>query len=244
MPTPQIEYGVTISPITGRPIYRNAREEREAWQAGRRATATTPTTPTTPVIPGLDTDLLGVVTQQDTPPGGPGIPGAQPFQDETDKIIQELLNPPAYFADVDRRAAEVAAGRGISGSEAGFGTGLRMTDEERIRRQTLGANILGAREEAARQDIENANRERELDLREEQIRADIALGNRTARNQEELTRIQRERAELEAERNQLERDIQTRLGTPNTTRGARPASTRINIAGTGWPARWIDWPLG
>ena len=178
-----------------------------------------------------------------TPTGGSttSIPGTQPFESETDAIIAGLLNPPAYFADVDRRAAEVAAGRGISGSEAGFGTGLRMTDEERIRRQTLGTNLLGAREEAARADTTLANATRELDLREEQVRADIALGNRTAANQEELTRIQRERAQLEEDRLQLERDIQQRLGTVSS--GGRGGGQQINIAGTGWPANWVDWPL-
>ena len=216
--------------------YPELTEDINAILAGINSPAATPgTVPTAGTAP--------IVPQGTTTTGGSptGIPGTQPFESETDRIIAGLLNPPAYFADVDRRAAEVAAGRGISGSEAGFGTGLRMTDEERIRRQTLGTNLLGAREEAARADTTLANATRELDLREEQVRADIALGNRTAANQEELTRIQRERAQLEEDRLQLERDIQQRLGTVSS--GGRGGGQQINIAGSGWPANWVDWPL-
>jgi hypothetical protein len=198
--------------------------------------------PGTPNRPDGSNDMLtlGTVTGAAT--------GAGQYDDDPrlNEIINELLNPPEMFTDVSRRAAETAAGRGVAGSDAGFGTALRMTDEERLRRIGMGTGLVTAREESRNKETELNNRNRELDLREEQIRADIALGNRTAANQEALTALQRERDQLTAELGRLQaelaRDVQTRLGTPNRTPGA-PRTQRINIAGTGWPDNWIDYPI-
>lgn len=70
------------------------------------------------------------------------IPNAAGLEVLSSKDIEGLLNPPELFPDTSRRAAEVTAGRGVGGSAAAYGTGLRMTDEERIRRIALGEQLL------------------------------------------------------------------------------------------------------
>ena len=195
-------------------------------------------------FPGLQADLaefMAPTATSDIPgtptsPTTPAIPGAGQYDEDPrlNQIINELLNPPEVFGDVSRRAAEVAAGRGIAGSEAGFGTGLRMTEEEKLRRIAMGAGLVGERETSRYKQEELSIRGRELDLRAEQIRADIALGNRTAANQEELTRIQQERAQIERDLAQLQRDIQSRLGTPNSTASAAPFDPGENFGMWVW----------
>lgn len=71
------------------------------------------------------------------------LPNAAGLESLSSRDIEGLLNPPALFPDTSRRAAEVSAGRGIAGSAAAYGTDLRMTDEERIRRIALGEQLLG-----------------------------------------------------------------------------------------------------
>jgi len=70
------------------------------------------------------------------------IPGLAGLEQSSSAAIAGLLNPPAFYSDVDRRSAELAAGRGVPGSALGFGVGLKMTDDERLRRLTLGQNML------------------------------------------------------------------------------------------------------
>ncbi len=62
--------------------------------------------------------------------------------------IQSLLaspdpraDPQAYY-DTFRRAAESGTARGVAGSPVANETAYRMTDEERLRRQELGTNML------------------------------------------------------------------------------------------------------
>lgn len=74
--------------------------------------------------------------------GGDIVPQARELEQASSTGIAGLLSPPDMFPDTNRRAAEVTAGRGIAGSSAAFGTGLRMTDEERIRRMALGQQLL------------------------------------------------------------------------------------------------------
>lgn len=70
------------------------------------------------------------------------VPDAAQLEAQSSARIAELLNPPQLFPDVSRRAAELGAARGVPGSAAAWGTGLRMTDEERLRRIALGQNML------------------------------------------------------------------------------------------------------
>jgi hypothetical protein len=70
------------------------------------------------------------------------LPNAAGLESLSSRDIESLLNPPSMFPDTNRRAAEVTAGRGVGGSAAAYGTGLRMTDEERIRRMALGEQML------------------------------------------------------------------------------------------------------
>ncbi len=71
------------------------------------------------------------------------IPGAAGLESQSSADIASLLNPPALFPDTSRIAAETAAGRGVSGSGAGYSTAVRMTDEERLKRMALGQQMLG-----------------------------------------------------------------------------------------------------
>jgi hypothetical protein len=70
------------------------------------------------------------------------IPGEAGLENQSSTDIASLLNPGYNFPDVNRQSAELAAGRGVPGSAAAYGTGLRMTDEERLRRIALGENLL------------------------------------------------------------------------------------------------------
>lgn len=70
------------------------------------------------------------------------IPRGAELEGMSSDAIAGLLDPPDMFPDTNRRAAEVTAGRGIGGSAAAYGTGLRMTDEERLRRIALGEQLL------------------------------------------------------------------------------------------------------
>lgn len=70
------------------------------------------------------------------------IPGEPGLEAQSSADIAGLLNPGTSFPDVNRQSAELAAGRGVPGSAAAYGTGLRMTDEERLRRIALGENLL------------------------------------------------------------------------------------------------------
>lgn len=70
------------------------------------------------------------------------IPNEPALENQSSADIAGLLNPGTSFPDVNRQSAELAAGRGVSGSAAAYGTGLRMTDEERLRRIALGENLL------------------------------------------------------------------------------------------------------
>lgn len=76
--------------------------------------------------------------------GGYLLPNAQELDTILSQRIKELLNPPGTFADTSRQAAELAASRGVPGSAAAFGTGLRMTDEERLKRIALGEQFMSS----------------------------------------------------------------------------------------------------
>jgi hypothetical protein len=70
------------------------------------------------------------------------IPMGAELEGASSQAIAALLNPPAMFPDVNRQSAEIGAARGIPGSAAAYGTGLRLTDEERLRRIALGEQLL------------------------------------------------------------------------------------------------------
>ena len=70
------------------------------------------------------------------------IPGAAGLEDQSSKDIADLLNPGSMFPDVNRMAAEHGAAAGIPGSANAFGVGLKMSDEERLKRIALGESLL------------------------------------------------------------------------------------------------------
>jgi hypothetical protein len=228
-------------------MFPNLAEQLAPWMPRTRPAATPGAA--TPIPGGTPTTTVDGTTSGgggSTDPNAfsqlfPGRPGGDLVDEQINRQIQELLNPPAVFTDVSRRAAEVGAGRGISGSEAAFGTGLRMTDEERLRRQTMGQELLTSREESDRAYQGLANQARELDLKEQQIKADIALGNRTAANQEALTAIQQQRVGIEAQLAQLERDKLALERRTAQSHGVGTGTQQINIAGTGFPENWVTY---
>jgi hypothetical protein len=160
------------------------------------------------------------------------IPGAAGLEDASSQGIMELLNPGNQFAEVDRRSAELAGGRGIMGSGAGATAGYRMTDEERLKRMALGQQFLTSAygrnpsAQIAPSDILNtvvtpyqqetlSNRERELDM---QLRQ---LG-------------------LERDQFNLQRTVQGSLGRGTDARG-NATGQRINIAGSGYAPDWVTY---
>jgi hypothetical protein len=98
------------------------------------------------ILPGADVPPVGLLNQINLGAQRQAnlarIPGEASLEALSSADIAGLLNPPAMFPDVTRQAAEVTAGRGIGGSAAAYGTGLRMTDEERLRRMQLGQQML------------------------------------------------------------------------------------------------------
>lgn len=70
------------------------------------------------------------------------VPDMQTLEQSSSDQIAGLLNPPAFFADTSRMAAELGSGRGVSGSGAAASTAVRMTDEERLKRIALGSELL------------------------------------------------------------------------------------------------------
>lgn len=70
-----------------------------------------------------------------------GIPNYSGLTQTESGNIANLLHP-TDFSDVQRRAAEQAVGGGYSGSNFAGVEGLHMTEEERIRRQLLGSQML------------------------------------------------------------------------------------------------------
>lgn len=85
---------------------------------------------------------IGTAPQYTGSLGAALVPNAPGLEALSSADIADLLNPPSVFPDVSRQAGELAAARGIPGTAAAAGTGLRMTDEERLRRIALGENLL------------------------------------------------------------------------------------------------------
>jgi hypothetical protein len=70
------------------------------------------------------------------------IPQGAELEASSSAAIQSLLNPTGVFGDTARMAAERSAAGGVSGSPAAFGTYLRMSDDERLKRMKLGQDML------------------------------------------------------------------------------------------------------
>lgn len=98
---------------------------------------------TPPLLTGEDgpVDLASFYTDQQN-----RIPNGADLEMQSSDVIRGLLGTPegAMFGDTSRMAAERATGQGVSGSPNAFGVGLKMSDEERLRRISLGQNFLSA----------------------------------------------------------------------------------------------------
>ena len=69
------------------------------------------------------------------------VPMGAELEEESSRQISALLNPPDLFPDTSRAAAEWGASRGVSGSPAAASAGVRMTDDEKLRRIELGQKM-------------------------------------------------------------------------------------------------------
>ena len=73
------------------------------------------------------------------------IPGQAGLEQESSSQIQQLLNPPAFYPEVDRRSAETAGLLGMPGeAPASDARNIRMTREEQLRDIGLGQQFLTA----------------------------------------------------------------------------------------------------
>lgn len=72
------------------------------------------------------------------------VPNMPNLESLSSDRISELLNPPEYFTDTSRQAAELGAMRGIGGSPAAGASAVRLTDQERLKRIQLGSELLSA----------------------------------------------------------------------------------------------------
>jgi hypothetical protein len=105
------------------------------------------------------------------------IPNGANLEMQSSDVIQGLLNPPDMFPEVDRMSAELGAQRGVGGSASSFGVGLRMTDEEKLKRMALGEDFLtkafGRQPTVGTEDITpfivTPFQERELELKRQEL---------------------------------------------------------------------------
>lgn len=97
------------------------------------------------------------------------VPGAIAPEISATTDIQSLLNPPAMFPDTNRMAAEGGAIHGIPGSPAALSSGVRMTEEERLRHIALGNQLLTS--QAGRESTLGITpiQQAELDFRQRQL---------------------------------------------------------------------------
>jgi len=75
---------------------------------------------------------------------GARIPRGTKLEQASSDAIAGLLNPPAMFVDTARMAAERGASTGVPGSPNAFSAGLKMSDDERLRRIALGEQLFSA----------------------------------------------------------------------------------------------------
>lgn len=156
------------------------------------------------------------------------VPGAPELESASSAAIASLLTPGFQFADTDRRAAELGASRGVGGSAAGIAVGYRMTDDERLKRIALGQEMLTAA----------VGRNPTVG-----ISASDVADTRLSPYQQQLLALQNRNQRLDENRFNLDRTLQSYMGRPTTSTG-NPSPTMINIAGSGWPAQWVNWLPG
>lgn len=72
------------------------------------------------------------------------IPGAADLEAQSSQDIAALLNPPTTFGEIDVPSAARAVQSGTVGSPFAGVTGLNLSENERIRRQQIGQQMLSA----------------------------------------------------------------------------------------------------
>lgn len=70
------------------------------------------------------------------------VPQGAALEQASSDSIAGLLNPPSMFPDVARMSAERGAAVGVPGSPNAFSVGLKMSDDERLKRIALGQQFL------------------------------------------------------------------------------------------------------
>lgn len=105
-------------------------------------------TPATPTLPDFSEigNLIGQINatnqaaQQAANAGR--IPNAQNLEQSSSNAIANLLNPPTQIGEIDYGGAAAALGSGTSGSPFGGHMGILLNENERIRRQQIGQQML------------------------------------------------------------------------------------------------------
>jgi len=87
-----------------------------------------------------DTSLIGAQQNANTA----RVPGSAGLEAQSSQDILGLLTPGTLIPDVARQSAEVAGGRGVTGSGAADSTAVRMTEADQLRRMALGEQFLSA----------------------------------------------------------------------------------------------------
>lgn len=83
--------------------------------------------------------------------------------------IASLLSPGNLFPDTSRQAGELAAARGIPGSSAAYGTSLRMTDEEKLKRIALGEQLMSSMSGRNQANVISPYQQASLALQQQQL---------------------------------------------------------------------------
>jgi len=122
------------------------------------------------------------------------IPNDPALEEASSASIMPLLMPGTMFSDVNRMAAERGGAAGIPGSANEFGVGLRMNDEERLRRIALGQNLLS--QATARNPGANVLNPLELALNPQQQTTAATTNAQLSQQQNQLD-LQRELAYLQ-----------------------------------------------
>ena len=153
MAYPSIYWGATGPERTMPPAFGPDGRVIPFDQRGRAgATATMPP----PVVPGSNAptlpdygnieDIIGQINatnqQAQTSALNNRIPMASELQQQSSQNIAALLNPPTQFGELDVPAASAGVASGTVGSPFAGMTGIRLTENERLRRMGLGEQFL------------------------------------------------------------------------------------------------------
>lgn len=152
-----------------------------------------------------------------TTPVGTVIPNQTALDTTLSTQIAGLVNPGNLFPDTSRQAAELSAARGVPGSAAAYGTGLRMTDEERLSRIALGEQLMSSMAGRNQANVISPTQQATLALQQAQLK------------------LEQEQAQREQEWQNFQRSLQWlnqgSAGSTGASAGATPEGFYRNMYG-------------